>query len=557
MSLISRYAWNSCAIPPSHRPFQTFRGLSLSWVIPVLFVLLAQQAVTAQDSQAQDAQAHDAQAHDHASLGISLARHGKLGEAETELQQAVHVAPGVALYRAQLGSIFGLEGKWKEALVSFQKAVDLEPTNVNFRRETAAVQWQLGLMSSAEKNLNYVLNQNPDDAGAVLLLGLVNEKKGDYETAARLLNSQFDLVISQPDRAVALFNSWSRSGQRSNFAKIVDVLRLRANDPGWASAISRCAQIAVSADDLETAEALFSLIPMSEPSRPGAGLQLASLLYNRGQVSEAKQLLLQLAEQGAVSADLQALLGRCFEAEHHPDLALQAYQGAINVDPSRIDYYQDVVSLLLDLGKTADAITFVNRALSIAPNDARPWVWKGIVALRRNAYKEAIESYQYASRLDKSNADAVLGVAAVHFVAGETDAAVAQYRAGIAQFPKDPRFYVACAEMLLASPNSAKLQAEAQRLLESAVKLAPRSAEARYQLGQLALQQRRWKDAETEFSLSLQTDPNQSKTHFALSALYRKMGRTEDARRQFAIYQDLKRTEEDGMQSAIRGARTP
>jgi uncharacterized protein HemY len=111
--------------------------------------------------------------------------------------------------------------------------------------------------------------------------------------------------------------------------------------------------------------------------------------------------------------------------------------------------------------------------------------------------------------------------------------------------------------MLLASPNSAKLQAEAQRLLESAVKLAPRSAEARYQLGQLALQQRRWKDAETEFSLSLQTDPNQSKTHFALSALYRKMGRTEDARRQFAIYQDLKRTEEDGMQSAIRGARTP
>jgi tetratricopeptide (TPR) repeat protein len=329
------------------------------------------------------------------------------------------------------------------------------------------------------------------------------------------------------------------------------------NDPGWSSAIGRCTQIAAIGGELETAQSLFALIPANEASRPGAGLQLAGLLYNRGQVSEAKQLLLQLAEQGVVSADLRALLGRCFETEHQPDLALQAYQGAIDLDPSRIDYYQDLVSLLLDLGKTADAITFVNRALSIAPNDARPWVWKGIVALRRNAYKEAIENYKHASRLDRSNADAVLGVAAVHFVAGETAAAVAQYRAGIAQFPKDARFYVACAETLLASPDSARVQTEAQRLLESAVKLAPQSAEARYQLGQLALQQRRWKDAETELSLSLQADPNQSKTHFALSALYRRTGRTEDARRQFAIYQDLKRTEENGMQSAITGKGTP
>ena len=545
MLLISCYAAKVCAFRPSHRSFQTFGKFGAGWWVPVLLVLSSALCVRAQDAQ------------DRASLGISLARDGKLAEAEAELEQAVHVAPGVARYRAQLGSILGLEGKWKEALASFQKAIDLEPTNINFRRETAAVQWQLGMLSSAEKNLHYVLEKHPDDAGAVLLLGLVNEKRGDYETAARLLNSQFDLVISQPDRTVALFKAWTQSGQRGNLTKITDILRLRASAPGWASAISQCTQIAAGSGDVETSAALFSLIPMSEPSRPGAGLQLASLLYNRGQVSEAKQLLLQLAEQGVVSADLRALLGRCFETEHQPDLALQAYQDAIDVDASRIDYYQDLVSLLLDLGKTADAVTFVNRALSIAPNDARPWVWKGIVALRRNAYKEAIESYKHASRLDKSNADAVLGVAAVHFVAGETDAAVAQYRAGIAEFPKDARFYVACAETLLASPDSVKLQAEAQRLLESAVKLAPQSAEARYQLGQLALQQGRWKDAETEFSQSLQADPNQSKTHFALSALYRRMGRTEDARRQFAIYQDLKRTEEDGMQSPITGKGKP
>ena len=94
-----------------------FRRFGLPWIITLLFVaILSGHRVMAQNAQAQD----------HASLGISLAKQGKLAEAEQELQEAVHVAPAVASYRAQLGSILGLQGKWKDALESFQKAVDLE-----------------------------------------------------------------------------------------------------------------------------------------------------------------------------------------------------------------------------------------------------------------------------------------------------------------------------------------------------------------------------------------------------------------------------------------------
>ena len=145
----------------------------------------------------------------------------------------------------------------------------------------------------------------------------------------------------------------------------------------------------------------------------------------------------------------------------------------------------------------------------------------------------------------------------MYFVSGQSDAAIAEYKAGIAQFPNDARLYVACASMLLASPDSSKLQAEAENLLQKAVKLAPRSAEAHYQLGQLALQQSRLKDAEAEFALSLQSDPVRSKAHFALSVVYRRMGRIEDATRQFAVYQDLKRAEESGTTAAMTAAQKP
>jgi tetratricopeptide (TPR) repeat protein len=520
----------------------------MRWVILlILATVLVVPGAAAQNLLAQE----------HASRGISLVRDGKLPEAEQELREAVRADPAIAPYRAQLGSVLGLQGKWEEALESFQAALDLAPENFDFRRETAAVQWQLGLLSSAEKNLLYVLSRRPSDAGATLLLGLVREKAGDYVSAAKLLDSQFELAMSQPDRTVALFHSIIQSGDHDKLPKIVDALKLRASDKLWANAMGRCTQIAAMGGDLQTAQVLFALIPDDDSGRPAAGFELAKLLYSRDQVSQAKELLLQMAEHGVVNADLQALLGNCFESERQPGLALQAYQRAIEADPSRIDYYEELISLLLDLRKTNDAVALVNHALAIAPNDARPWVWKGKVSLRTNAYKAAIESYAHAAKLDGSNADAVLGAAAVHFVAGQSDAAIAEYKAGIVRFPNDPRFYIACAEMLLGSPDALKLQAEAESLLQKAVKLAPQSAEAHYQIGQLALQQNRLKDAETELSLSLQSDPDRSKAHFALSVVYRRMGRTSDATKEFALYEGLKQSEEGGTGTAMTAAEKP
>ena len=406
------------------------------------------------------------------------------------------------------------------------------------------MQWQLRQMSAAEKNLRYVLAKHPDDSGAILLLGLVSEANGDYVTAARLLGSQFESVISQPDRTVAMFHSDFKSGQRNTIAKILDVLQTRANDPAWADAISRCTQIAAISGDLETSESLFSLIPANQSSRSAAGFELARLRYSRGQTEKAQQLLLQLDGAGQASANIQALLGHCYESLHQPDLALQAYQRAIELDPSQADRYQDLILLQLELGRTNDALSLANRLISIAPGDAKSWVLRGNVEVRANAFQDAMKSYTHASDLDHSNAEAVLGLAGLHSLSGSTDAALAEYKGGIQRFPRDPRFYIAFAATLLASPKAPQAYPQVKSSLLQAVKLDPHSPDAHYQLGQLALRQGELSEATTEFLASLQADPDRSNTHFALSLAYRRMGRADDAAKQFAIYEQLKRTEE-------------
>lgn len=512
---------------------------------------------TAQPAKAQLANGSQYnEAHEDAVRGISLAREGNLAQAEQELEQAVKMAPEVALYRAQLASILGLQNKWQAALEAFQKAIDLAPDNLDFRREAAAVEWQLDLMPAAEQNLQFVLARQPQDPGSILLLGLVKEKAGDYPRAAELLDSQFSLVSSQADRVSAMFHAVVESGQSTKIPRILEVLTQHAEDPQWISAISTCTQIAAASGDARTATTLFALLPDNDAAYIPAALQMAKLFYEHARVPEARQLLLKLDANGVVSAPLQALLGNCYESERQPSLALQAYQRAIEADPTRIDYYEDLVALLLSLRKTNDALAEVNRATAVAPKDARPWVWKGNVELRRNSAKDAMESYQRAAKLDSSNADAALGIATIYFVTGQNDEAMAQYKAGIARFPGDARFYVACAEMLVASPDSLKVQAQAESLLRQAIKLTPQSSEARYLLGQLALQDGRLQEALDELTQSIHSDPDRSKPHFALSGVYRRLGRTDDAAKEFALYQKLKQGEEDTAPSAM-GLRTP
>ena len=538
---------------------RAFRHLLRTWAIkagfvvtaslPFLFAVQATEAQLANASQTDDARGYSVR-------GISLARAGNLPQAQQELENAVKMAPEVALYRAQLASIFGLQNKWQAALEAFQKAINLAPDNLDFRREAAAVQWQLGLMPAAEQNLQFVLTRQPQDPGSILLLGLLKEKTGDYPQAAELLDSQFALVSSQGDRVAAMFHSVAQSGQSTKIPKIIEVLTQHSADPQWTSAISRCTQIAAANGDAQTAATLFALLSDNGAAYIPAALQMAKLFYEHARVPEARQLLLKLEANGVVSASLQALLGNCYESERQPGLALQAYHRALQADPTRIDYYEDLIALLLYLRKTDEALAEVNRAIGVAPNDARPWVWKGNVELRRNSAKDAMDSYQRAAKLDSSNADAALGIATIYFVTGQSDEAIAQYKAGISRFPGDARFYVACAEMFVGSPDSLKLQAQAESLLRQAIKLTPQSAEAHYLLGQLALQEGRLQESLDELTRSVRLDPDRSKSHFALAVLYRRMGRADDAAKEFAFYQTLKQDEENTTPSAM-GLRTP
>jgi tetratricopeptide (TPR) repeat protein len=480
----------------------------------------------------------------HADLGLSFARERKWSEAEVELGKAVQLEPNVAVYHAQLASIEGLEEKWDQAIRNFERAVELEPENLNFRREAAAVQWRRGRLSAAEANLRYVLEKRADDSGAVLLLGLVNEAKGNFDEASRQLNSQFGRAIAEPELAVRLFNATLRIGQQENLAKIIDALKARSAEPSWESAIANCSKIASSLGNAAAAETLFSMIASNRPARFDAGYNLAVLHYRSRRPEDAEKVLQILFDAGWENADGERLLAFCYLRENRVELAGSARERALGIRPSDVSLYADYIAMEVATGNLERAAALRGRLVSAAPQNPAAWVVKGNAELRSGLNKEAIASYGHAEKLGVSSSEALLGMADAYFLSGNREKALEQCRLATNKFPRDARSFVTYAKILLESPEPAVAMAEAERLLNKAVELEPNSPGAHYLLGQLALAQGKSAKAEDELKKSIARDPNRSEAHFALSSLCRRLNRKDEAAKEFAEFQRLKRAEE-------------
>jgi tetratricopeptide (TPR) repeat protein len=516
------------------------RALEWQWRASIVVVLWLLVFFPVHVFAAQAAQ----EAKNRADRGLALAQERKLSEAEIELRRAVQLEPNVAVYHAQLASIQGLEEKWDEAIQNFERAVELEPENLNFRREAAAVQWRRGQLRAAEANLRFVLEKRADDGGAILLLGLVNEARGNFADASRQLNSQFARAITDPELTVRLCNATLRSGQQENLTKIIAALQTRSAEPAWELVIANCSTIASNLGNAAAAGTLFSMIVSNSPARFDAGYNLAVLHYRSRRPEAAEKLLQDLFDAGWQNADGERLLAFCYLQQNQVELARSSMEKALRIHPSDVSLYADYIAMEAATGNMEKAAVLRDRLVGAAPQNPATWVVKGNAELRSGLNAEAIESYGHAEKLGGATPEALLGMADAYFLSGNREKALEQCRSAINKFPKDARGFVTYAKILLESPEPAVAMPEAERLLNKAAELEPNSSGAHYLLGQLALAQGKNARAEVELKRSVALDPSRSEAHFALSSLYRRLNRKDEAAREFAEFQRLKEIEE-------------
>ena len=255
-----------------------------------------------------------------------------------------------------------------------------------------------------------------------------------------------------------------------------------------------------------------------------------------------------------------ALAGRCAEAM---PLLKQAATGTADADAKRLTGKFGVRCAML-LNQQAEATSFLSRLQEDFPNDP------DILFLAVHMYSDL--AYRNSQQLMQVAPDSkeVLRLNAENFEkAGDAQKAIGEYRILLQREPGTPGIHHRIGGLILENPGSAAKLEDARKEFEEELKIDPRNAGAEYYLGEVARQQNKGADAiehyasaaklapdfgEAQFGLgrslldsgknaesvaplekAASLAPDNPTIHFTLATAYQRMGRKDDAAREFAL----------------------
>lgn len=273
---------------------------------------------------------------EHAARAAQRIQAGDLKGAEAEMRRAVELSPKEPQYLVRLGLILGMQHRPEEATLCFENALKLDPGNLAVRRNLAASQWQMGRLAAAQETLDLILKTEPEDAQALLLLGMVLIDARRYHAA---------LAVAQK-AAEAMPSSY-----RAYAVKGMAEMRMHRFIDS-AKSYARAAEL--------------------NPSAPEASLGLAMSLWAAGSISESFATF----ERG-----LKQFPGDAYHCLEYGRLLLKSTKPNDSADETR-------------------AMALLETAVTLNGSLSEPHYLLGDLALRKGNAEEALQHLEQAVKLD-------------------------------------------------------------------------------------------------------------------------------------------------------------
>ena len=336
------------------------------------------------------------------------------------------------------------------------------------------------------------------------------------------------------------------------------------------------AQAALHANDVSTAEKEFRAILALDPKNAPAHTNLGVLALGQGDCQTAsKEFRLALAAQPSLLR-AQALLGICQKRLGDPGArtTLEKSFQKLQDKPLRIQVGMELAAL--DDGQgDLDATASVMRTLvDLDPDNV------DILYAAQRVYSELADDTLNKLAIVGPQSARMQQVIAQRLInAGDLQGATEHYRKALEINPRLPGVRYELAEAILeSSPNDARAQAEAEKELETAVKidgesartecllgriavlrsdlesaqghynrafaLNPRDVEAQIGLGRLLATMDKPQDALKYLRMAVQSDPLNGEAHYRLATVCRRLQLKDEAEREMRLFQEIKQTKE-------------
>ena len=179
------------------------------------------------------------------------------------------------------------------------------------------------------------------------------------------------------------------------------------------------------------------------------------------------------------------------------------------------------------LGKSSEALTFVDRALDKNPRDAALHALRGTILRSLDRDADAVAALQEATRLAPNEARHHFSLGNALYATGKKDDAIEEYRKAIAIDRDYTRAYYNLGAALFETGRYSEALAAYTKALEPIDKafakkenVDPIHARAYANLGAIWMKQQGWQQAADAYAKSLQLEPKSAGAHYNLGFIY-------------------------------------
>ena len=272
---------------------------------------------------------------------------------------------------------------------------------VDRRLTDAVAHHQAGRLDDGARLYQNLLDDDPTQADALNLLGVVAQQRGD------------------PDRAIALLSR---------------ALAVRQDVADFHNNIGEAYR---ARGDIACAMTHYRRAIDLEPANADAHNNLGITLQANGAIEAAETHFRRAIEIRPDHSRAHSNLGTVLRRQGHGDAAIEALSRAVALDPAYADGYSNLGNVLADLGRHDEAIALYRKALDLDPAHGEALINLG-TALKRNsaALADSTTLYRQAIAAHPELADAHYNLAVNLVETGDFDEARREYRATVALIPE-------------------------------------------------------------------------------------------------------------------------
>lgn len=428
-------------------------------------------------------------------------------------------------------------GRYAEAYEDLRRAVSLKPGNSEYQANLGYVLWKLGRSDEAVSAERVALKLDEKNFMAHHQLGRFLLRTGEPKQlaeAATHLRRALELDPRHYDVRFELIAAYRALGSAAEASTQLDFLwDARPSD---ARVFYMSALLASDRGDLQAAIKDFKVALHRDPTLLGAWQDLGLAYVQLKHWPEAVETFAELARRDVDAVDaayLHALAlfnaGRATDAEREVRRALRINAGAAEA-------HTLLGVILASRGNaSAEALEALAQAVALNPNSFDAHFYNGRVLYATKDYSGAVKELRSAVGLNLRHAEARFFLGTALEALGESGAAMAEYQELVKIDAESAIGQLGLGALLLKQGKTE----EAINALKRSTSLDAKSFEAHWALGRAFALTERFSEAVEVLNTAVSLAPYRADAHYQLGLALRRLGRAEEAAREFALVDKL------------------